>query len=547
MATPFVEVERIRTQRIWLFFLGVFLFYILALLFVSATCLFGLLVLEPKFYKMIFQYWKYGFGIIFVASFLISLFHILYSLFTGPKKILKFLRAYPPDPTDKYHRLYRNVVEEMSIALGEKGVKAFIYNSTAINAVSVKSVWGESFFVVSEGAISRLSRAQLQSLVAQGIARCATGEAFLNTVACCIGGFFSSMEEDAAERIEFSEWGAYLLVVKLSLSLTRALYTLVFSFLSQEYGLLADAVSVRLTRDPLSLAETFYISYHGWRGQKPPDEWLVPLFALPPMEKETKKMFSHPPTEQRIQVLLEFAHERQSVLKQALRKFFHFPPIYSGETPTFVSEFPELYVKAGDQWKGPFSLKEFATLPFLSPNTLVRFADSQAQVFSLRELPLLQTVRKYGEGEGFLKCPDCQVLLVTGEKLGKKVLTCLFCKGVFLKQKVLKVILARREVGYSKSVVEKLKELPSYKERKEFLESNRQRRPCPKCQKIMTTRFYSAVMPVVVEKCFVCGHMWLDYEELELLHLLHEIQFYNQHNPWGKKIQLGEEVWHFAR
>ncbi len=84
---------------------------------------------------------------------------------------------------------------------------------------------------------------------------------------------------------------------------------------TQEYR--ADAVAVRLTRNPLALAEALCLIAKRWRGIGAPGESLSTIFivdvgleALSEQEGLLAILFStHPPTRHRIELLLGMAHQ----------------------------------------------------------------------------------------------------------------------------------------------------------------------------------------------------------------------------------------------
>src|SRR5262245_6559105 len=103
-----------------------------------------------------------------------------------------------------------------------------------------------------------------------------------------------------------------ILAVYLLLLLTKFLSHMVHMFISREREYRADAISVRLTRDPLSLAEALYAIGYRWRGGGLPAEEMEAIFMVNPQyayldehEGLFASLFStHPPIEKRIGILM---------------------------------------------------------------------------------------------------------------------------------------------------------------------------------------------------------------------------------------------------
>ena len=133
--------------------------------------------------------------------------HWYFSMKNGIKKIMNLLECIQTDPEDRYHQIYKNTVEEISIAMGQTKLKAMIIPTSSINSLSMASMNGEGVIALTEGAVSRLTRNELQALVAQSVARCATGEALMTTAACALGGVYKAMIEKLSES-ETSMWAS---------------------------------------------------------------------------------------------------------------------------------------------------------------------------------------------------------------------------------------------------------------------------------------------------------------------------------------------------
>jgi hypothetical protein len=91
-----------------------------------------------------------------------------------------------------------------------------------------------------------------------------------------------------------------------------------------------------------------------------------------------------------------------------------------------------------------------------------------------------------------------------------------------------KRIIIRQEVGFSdriKKIAEGIQKEEQLKGFKTISRDPRTLFACPKCQHRrakMLRMFYTEVYRVEVDKCFTCGLLWFDQDELEVLQYLIE-------------------------
>ena len=138
-------------------------------------------------YEMVFPI-----GFLFLLSFALG----------APYLILVDLEAQKARRYSRKEQIFLNILEEICLALGEKKCEGWVYPSQAINAISLKTLRGNSFVVVSTRALEVLSRSQLQALVGQAVARCATEEATWNTLVCSLSYVCITPTEKDPEKLK---------------------------------------------------------------------------------------------------------------------------------------------------------------------------------------------------------------------------------------------------------------------------------------------------------------------------------------------------------
>ncbi len=113
-------------------------------------------------------------------------------------------------------------------------------------------------------------------------------------------------------------------------------------------------------------------------------------------------------------------------------------------------------------------------------------------------------VRRLGDSTQ-LTCPVCRNELVTASVGGQRVLQCANCKGVLFDQRDF-----ARVIEHLHLQPVQLGTLP----RPANLEELGRPLHCPKCHQRMDTHFYGGTGRVVIDNCYDCRVIWLDYGEL---------------------------------
>ena len=92
-------------------------------------------------------------------------------------RLLAAMHGQPPDPGDRYHKRLIDIVEELRLASGQHQVGCVVVPTTGMNAFAFSDLHGGGMVGVTEGALSRLSRDQLESVVAHEFAHIVSGVA----------------------------------------------------------------------------------------------------------------------------------------------------------------------------------------------------------------------------------------------------------------------------------------------------------------------------------------------------------------------------------
>ena len=457
-------------------------------------------------------------------------------------RLLRALRCVPLDPGDRYHQRLANIVEEMRLATGAPRIECRTVPTLGLNAFAFSDLRGAGVIGVTEGALSRLSRQQLEAVVAHEFAHVLSGNYVTVTVSCLLFGVYSALGEEleegmmatASTRAVPVAFGALLLrgwlwVLQLASSLTTAA-------LSRERERHADLAAVRYTRDPLSLAEALrIISRHpGGAGSIP--EGLAPLCIRQTDEPRGRllglRRDTHPPIGERIDALLALAHVSPSEFERQIdeagehfdkREHWAAPPAAEGGSRRGLDELlpGASGVAAPAAWAAAAAPAAQATVASL-------LAPPPVASLLVPPRPLGRTeAAPSGDGHA-VACPVCGHSLEPADYEGMLLRVCRGCGGRLATEEQIRRIVARREVGFTSDQQHLADVLAATGD--QLRRAARLARgkagvapiPCPQCGKTMMRAHYNYEHAVEVDRCFICGLVWFEKDELEVLQILTE-------------------------
>jgi len=392
-----------------------------------------------------------------------------------------------------------------------------IVPTIGMNAFAFSDLNGHACIGMTEGCLARLSRRQLEGVVAHEMAHVLSGSYVTVTVACLLFGLYSSWLEGLSSvnmsgafdqapgsgGASAAGGGIVMLGVfflSVVISIVELASTIVNAAISRSREFEADMAAVRYTRDPVSLAQALQAIDRRSGGAGYVPSGLAPL-CIRPTGSEGGGIFStHPSTRQRVAVLLrvanmgiaDFANQSEEVDERAgSREHVTLLP----QTQLSVTQMEALLVPG-----------------------VIAGGKSGADPLSLRT------------GDGTQECPTCEVALTPTRYEGLTILACRSCGGRLTRDNEMGRIIARREMGFT-DAQERLADQVTAEGNERRKTANRKRGQipanliaCPLCQRTMFRRFYSYAYAVEVDACTVCGATWFDKDELEVLQILVERQ-----------------------
>ena len=522
MPFTFIEIEEQKTRRIWLFFFVLLLLYfaVLAVLTVAlAQTVFipYYALLNPRFVLLLI-----------VTSLTAASIHFFFSTLGMVDFIRDNLGALKPDPADGIHKQLLNILQEIQVVTGNRRkIECRVIPTLALNALAAVDLRGNATIAITEGLLSRATRAQLEAVMAHEAYHILSGDCLETTVAASLFGLPSSAFEKFSRSMAPSARLSPLFLLAWGLLKLSQIFNM---FISREREFRADAGAVHMTRNPLALAEVLQLLSRSWRGTGFIGNGLEMLCIVNPVATvldETEGwwadlMSTHPPIQKRIDILLKMAHAR---LSEQLVKAAPADKTADAAQP---SEAAFHALDPQHQWQGPYTLTELCALPWISPLTWIN--DGGPAIERAWKMPQIDPViftKRLAEQElpvSRFACPSCRQPLIEMTYERTQIEQCHFCGGALVENDRIPRILARTDGPPS----DRIKSLSrAVMQESQLRGIGRQMegtggkaiplRNCPKCSHPMIRTFYTLAYPVQIDRCSSCGVTWFDPDELEML------------------------------
>lgn len=343
-------------------------FVLTVLLTVTAVSLFGgfvgMLLLESDGNASGESFWPVAriSGFISLGIIFISWAWRASALSAGPDAVMRSMGGtrLSPDSREPDERRLLNLVEEMSIASGVPVPDTYLLDSGAINACAVGMEVDKAAVAVTRGAVQKLSRDELQGVVAHEFSHILHGDMSLNThmIAWLAGlftiseigrlclnfGAMSSSNRSYRARGSRDEGGAQiaLLVIGGGVwclgSIGIFFGKLLQSAVSRQREFLADASAIQYTRNPDGLGNALRkLGKNSLRGRmlRPNTDCAHMMFANLRSRNFVNMFATHPPLDLRIQrVLPHWDGEFLSVVDVDVSE----PPPLPGSAPSSIQD-----------------------------------------------------------------------------------------------------------------------------------------------------------------------------------------------------------------
>ena len=500
--------------------------------------------------------WR-GLGLVVVASLAVALGYWFVSRIGARDHLIRAMHAQPLDPDDRFHQRLADIVEEMRLATGAPAIRCLTVPTVGLNAFAFSDLRGGACIGVTEGALSRLSRQQLEAVVAHEFGHVLSGDYITATSACLLFGVYTSLGDsldDAAATGASARAEPLLLalIVRGALGLLQLGSAVVNAGISRQGEWAADLAAARYTRDPLSLAQALQMMVrHPGGGGYIPDG--LSALCIRPTDLNSgsavrRAMATHPPVNDRIVALLNIAHVSWET--------------FQGQAATAEADFEQrehvTLAPGAAAEPGAERLAQVLTAPLAAAAPLAGGAPVAATVMTAMNAAALaagtplaigtppaaapaaahavvapaaaSSLQAHAAVELALACPVCRSLLERCDYEGTTLLVCRSCAGRLATTPQIQRVLTRREMRFDDRqqrladyVVEHGDEL-----RRDFAKRRGTAQTtlitCPRCGRTMMRRHYNYDQAVEIDYCGVCELYWFDKDELEVLQAIAERQ-----------------------
>ena len=275
-----------------------------------------------------------SFPIATVTALLIGSGTALWGLRNGDRAVLSSSGAVPVSNKTRYQQV-RNVVEEMAIASGLPQPKLYVIADADPNAFATGKDPAHASIVVTEGLIDRLTRDELQGVIAHEMSHIRNYDIRLMTVVAALLGSVLLLSVWARYGMLFGGRGRrraparasgpiviiFLILWLVGLILAPLITRLLAMGISRQREYYADASAAELTRNPRSLAAALQKIESAAEPTRSIKKGTAHMCIIDPLGRKTNlregkvaDLFAtHPPIEKRIQLLKTMAYEYPEV------------------------------------------------------------------------------------------------------------------------------------------------------------------------------------------------------------------------------------------
>jgi len=247
------------------------------------------------------------FFVIMIFATIISILYLWISYFNSHKIAIASVGA--KEAKESEYRDFHNLVEGLTIASGLPKPKLYIMNSENINAFASGRDPQHAVICVTEGALKKLDRRELEGVLAHELGHIATYDIRFMTLVAVMVGMVSIISQIFLRSLWFgaggrddNKAGAVFLIIGIVLAILAPIAVwLVQMSISRKREFSADASAVKFTRYPKGLIGALEkIKKENTHEEKRISKAVAPLFISSPFRNLSS---SHPPLEKRIEVL----------------------------------------------------------------------------------------------------------------------------------------------------------------------------------------------------------------------------------------------------
>ena len=246
------------------------------------------------------------FFIIMIIAIIFSMIYLLVGFYNSDKIAIASVGGVKADRT-KY-RDYYNLVEGLTIASGMPMPRLYVMHNSQINAFASGRNPQKAVICVTDGALEKLERRELEGVLAHELGHVASYDMRYMTMVAVMVGMISIISEIFLRSLWFrsgnddSKGNIIFVIIGIALAILAPIVVyLVQLSISRKREYTADASAVKFTRYPQGLINALKkIKYDGKTEEKKISKAVAPLFFANPFKNLGS---THPPIDERIKVL----------------------------------------------------------------------------------------------------------------------------------------------------------------------------------------------------------------------------------------------------
>jgi len=249
------------------------------------------------------------FFVILIFGTIISILYVLISYYNSDKIALASVGAVEADESD--YRLLYNIVEGLCLASGMPKPRIYVMRGEQINAFATGRNPENSVICLTEGALKKLSKQELEGVIGHELSHVANYDIRFMTLTAVLVGMIAIISQIFLRSLWFrgnnkddKGGNAIIMVIGIALAiLAPIIVQLVQLAISRKREYAADASSVKFTRSPTGLIGALEKIKRDSNELKVSGA-VAPLFMSDPGRRDLSDFFAtHPSIDKRIEVL----------------------------------------------------------------------------------------------------------------------------------------------------------------------------------------------------------------------------------------------------
>lgn len=244
----------------------------------------------------------------------LAIIYVLASYSFSVQSVLNAAKARSANPRKREEKLFMYKVEEMAIAAGLPVPKAYVQDSSDINAFATGKKPEEAIICVTTGAIEKLNTEELEGVMGHEMSHILNRDILVATVTVGVVGAIALVSEIILRSFfwgggrQRGKSGGALIIIAVIFAIFAPIFSrLTYFFISRRREYLADANGAYLTRNPEGLARALGKIKADLPDDPKGSPTVAPLYIANPFKRALRESIwsTHPPIDERIKRLRE--------------------------------------------------------------------------------------------------------------------------------------------------------------------------------------------------------------------------------------------------